>query len=183
MGDWQDPALYPVYWTDQLDLRLRDVLPHALRLQLLAQPGPVPHRLVRGVTLHPDVDHPRHPHQQNPVHPKLGQLAAYPHLRDHRCGRRLADGLAPGEHPRVCPAPAALLGVPGRHAAGLCDSDTGGEELVYSQIWRMMAAAGGWRLIDKRPVPLLDADILPRPLALPWLWGRNRLAKIGRTSW
>src|ERR1039457_4594113 len=67
------------------------------------------------------------------------RLAAHPYLRDHRRGRRLADGFAAGEHTRVCPAAAALLGVPGRHAAGLCDSDTDGEDLVHSPIWRMMA--------------------------------------------
>jgi Mg2+-importing ATPase len=72
---------------------------------------------------------------------KRRQLAAHPHLRDHRRGRRVANGFAAGEHPRVCPAPAALLAVPGHHAAGLCDSDTGGEELVHSQVWRVMAAA------------------------------------------
>ena len=105
--------------------------------QLLAQPGPVPHRLVRGVALHPDADHPCHSHQQDPVHPKPGQLAAHPHFRDHRRGRRLADGFAPGRHARVCPAPAAVLAAAGDHAAGLCGSDPGGEDLVYSQVWRM----------------------------------------------
>ena len=62
----------------------------------LEQPGPVPHRLVRGVALHPDADHPRHPHQQDPVPPKPGQLAADRHVPDHRRGRRLADGFAAG---------------------------------------------------------------------------------------
>jgi hypothetical protein len=35
----------------------------------------------------------------------------------------------------------AELAVSGHHAAGLCDSDTGGVDLVYSQVWRMMAVA------------------------------------------
>jgi len=83
--------LYSVYRADQFDLRLPDVLHDAVRFQLLAQPGPVPHRLVCGVALHPDVDHPCHSHQQDPVHPKPGQLAAHPHILDHRCGRRLAE--------------------------------------------------------------------------------------------
>jgi len=47
----------------------------------------------------------------HPVHPKPGQLAAHPHFRNHRRGRRLADGFAPGEHARVRPAPAAVLAV------------------------------------------------------------------------
>ena len=106
--------------------------------QLLEQPGPVPHGLVCGVALHPDVDHPCHSHQQDPVHPKLGQLAAHPHLRDHRRGRRLADGFTPGNNARVCLAPAAVLAVSGHHAARLCDSHAGGEDLVHSQVWRMM---------------------------------------------
>ena len=96
VGDWQDPALYSMHRADQLDLRLRHVLPHALRFQLLAQSGPLPHRLVCGIALHTDVDHPCHPHQQDPVHPKLGQLAAEFHLLNHRRGRGLADGFAAG---------------------------------------------------------------------------------------
>ena len=43
----------------------------------LEQPGPVPHRLVRRVAVHADTDHPRHPHQQDPVPPEPGQPAAY----------------------------------------------------------------------------------------------------------
>ena len=74
-----------------------------------------------------------------------GQLAAHPHFLDHRRGRRLADGFAPGEHARVCFASAAVLAVSGHHAAGLCDSDPGGEDLVHSQLWRMMAIREpGW---------------------------------------
>jgi hypothetical protein len=106
------------------------------------QPGSVPHRLVRGVAFHPDVDHPCHSHQQNPVHPKPGQLAAHPDLVNHRRGRCLADSFASGEHARICPAFAAVLAVFGHHAAGLCNSDTGGEDLVYSPVWPMMAGEG-----------------------------------------
>jgi hypothetical protein len=40
----------------------------------------------------------------------------------------------PGEHARICLAPGDVLAVSGRHAVGLCDSDTGGENLVYSQV-------------------------------------------------
>ena len=149
--DWRDPAFYSVHRADQLDLRLPDVLHDAVHFQLLAQPGPVPHRLVRGVALHPDADHPRHSHQQDPVHPKPGQLAAHPHFLDHRRGRRLADGFASGENARVCPAAAAVLAVSGHHAAGLCDSDPGGEDLVYSQVWRMMAVARRMHSLSKKP--------------------------------
>jgi hypothetical protein len=54
----------------------------------------------------------------------------------------LADGFAPGKHARLCPAPVALLAVPRRHAAGLCDSDPAREDLVYSQVWRIMGETG-----------------------------------------
>ena len=67
----------------------------------------------------------------------LGVLSYHLHFRDHHRGRRRANGFAPGEHARVCPAPATVLAVSGHHAAGLCDSDTGGENLVYSQVWRI----------------------------------------------
>jgi len=33
------------------------------------------------------------------------------------------------------------MAVYGHHTAGLCDPDTGGEDLVYSQVWRVMAGA------------------------------------------
>ena len=59
---------------------------------------------------------------------------------NHRRGRRLADDFAPGEHARACPAPAALLAVSGHHAALLCDSDAGGEGLVYLQVRGMIPA-------------------------------------------
>ena len=64
-------------------------------VQLLAQPGAVPHRLVRRVALHPDADHSRHPHKQNPISPELGQLATHPHFDNHRRGGRRADSFAP----------------------------------------------------------------------------------------
>ena len=35
------------------------------------------------------------------------------HVRDHRRGGRVVDGFASGEHARVCPAPGAILAVPG----------------------------------------------------------------------
>src|ERR1035437_1779184 len=139
MADWQALAFHSVYWADQFNLRLSDVLPDALHFQLLAQPGLGPHRLVRGVALYPDVDHPCHSHQQDTVPPKLGQLAAHPHLLDHRRRRCLADGFAAGGHARVCSTPAAVLALSGHHAARLCDSDPTGEDLVYSPVWRMMA--------------------------------------------
>jgi len=37
-----------------------------------------PDSLVRRVALHPNADHSRHPHQQDPVFPELGQLATHP---------------------------------------------------------------------------------------------------------
>src|ERR1035437_4801114 len=151
MDDRQDPALYSVYRPDQLDFRLPDVLHDALYFQLLERPRLVPYRLVCGVALHPDADHPYHSHQQDPVHSKPGQLAAHPPFLNHRRGRRLAYGFALGRYARIRPAPAAVLAVSGHHAAGLCDSDTGGEDLVCSQVWRMMAVASGMHSLSKKP--------------------------------
>ena len=45
--------------------------------------------------------------------------------------------VSPGDNARVCLAPAAILAVPGHHAAGLCDSDADCKNLVHSQVWRM----------------------------------------------
>jgi hypothetical protein len=59
-------------------------------------------------------------------------------LLSYLTGGRRADDFAPGEHARACPAPAALLAVFGHHAALLCDSDTGGERLVRSQVRGMI---------------------------------------------
>jgi hypothetical protein len=54
----------------------------------------------------------------------------------------LNASFAPCEHAWVCPTPAVVLAVSGHHAGVLCDSDTGGEDLVHSQVWRMMVVAG-----------------------------------------
>ena len=147
VGDWKDPAIYSIHRADQLDLRLPDVFPDVVRVQLLAQPGPVPHRLVCGVALHPNAHHSCYSHQQNPIHPKLGQLAAHPDFLDHRRGRRLADGVAVGQHARIRPAPAAVLAVSGHYATGLRAADPVGEDLVHPPVWRMMAMLrnGNWR--------------------------------------
>ena len=59
-------------------------------------PALVPYRLVRGVLVHPDVDHSRHPHEQDPLHRKPGEQAVDPHLDHHRRGWRLVDRIAPG---------------------------------------------------------------------------------------
>ena len=48
VGHRRAAPLHPLHRADQLDLRLPDVLHHAVRIQLLEQPDPVPHRLVRG---------------------------------------------------------------------------------------------------------------------------------------
>ena len=112
------------------------------------QPGPVPHRLVRGVALHPDADHPRHPHQQDPVPAEPGELAADHRLAGHRRDRRVADRLAAGRHARLRPAAGAVLADPGGDAAGLRGADAAGEDLVYPQVWRMMAEPGSWCSID-----------------------------------
>jgi len=82
-------------------------------------------------------------------------LAAHPHFRDHRRGRRLADGFAAGEHARVCPAPAAVLAVSGHYAAGLRAADPVGEDLVYSPFWRLMVVVfgnGGRFFVPANPV-------------------------------
>src|SRR5512142_758253 len=118
MDDWRDPAIYPLYRPHQLDLRLPDVFHHAVRIQRLEEPGPVPHRLVRRVALYPDADHSRYPYQQDPVHPEPGQLAADRHFSNHRLGGRLADGFAPGRHAWVCQTSRVVLATPGHHAAG-----------------------------------------------------------------
>ena len=76
------------------------------------------------------------------VHPEPGQLAAPPLLRNHRRGRRLPDCFSPGEYARIRPAPAAVLAVSDHHDAGLCAADTGGKNVVYSQVWGMMAVVG-----------------------------------------
>ena len=71
-----------------VDLRLHDLLRHALRLRLLgrldargrgAQREPVPDRLVRREPAHADAHHPRHPHQQDPVPAEPGVV-----VRDRR---------------------------------------------------------------------------------------------------
>ena len=108
----QHHPVHPVHRPVQLGLRLHHVLHHALRLRLLG-PGQgvaVPDRLVRRVAADADADHPRHPHEPDPVPPEPGELAAD---RDH--GRRHA--------PRCL---VALLARSGRRSASpRCRRSTG----------------------------------------------------------
>ena len=73
------------------------------------------------------------------------QLAVDCHLRDHRCGGRLADRFAFGQYARVCPAAAAVLAAVGQHAAVLRGPDPVGEDMVLPEVWRMITSvfAGG----------------------------------------
>ncbi len=70
----------------------------------------VPDRLVRRVAAHPDPDHPRHPHQQIPLPPEPGQLAADPHLGGHHGGRHVAALLADRRVLGFTPLPALFWG-------------------------------------------------------------------------
>lgn len=45
----------------------------------------------------------------------------------------------------------ARLAVSSHHAAGLLDTGTGGEDLVYSQVWRMMAVARRTHSLAMKP--------------------------------
>ena len=130
-------ALHPGHRPDQLDLRLPDLLHPAVRLPRLGQPGPVSHRLVCRVALHPDSDHPRHPHQQDPLHPEPGQLAADRHLAGDRDGRRLADHLPPGQYARICRLTRPVLAAARLPAGRLRHPDPNRQNLVFPPLWRM----------------------------------------------
>ncbi len=114
VGDWSDRALHHLHRPDQFDLRLHDLFHDVLVVQMqTVQPGcagrdrgplcqsgglgphlrrrAVPDRLVRGIVDDPDADHPRHPHQQDSVPARPGQLAADRDDRgDHVPGRVVA---------------------------------------------------------------------------------------------
>jgi hypothetical protein len=136
---------------DQLDLRLPDILHDAVRVQLLAQPGFVPNRLVCRVALHPDADHSHHPHQQDPVYPELGQLATHYLFGRRRHRGRRPDGFAPGRRAQVCPTSTPVLVATGDHIGVLCDPDPVSEELV----WPMMAMAGSRHSLTKKSQPII----------------------------
>ncbi len=135
MDDRRNPTLYSVYRPYQFNLRLPDIFHHAAGVRRLEQPGPVPHRLVRGVDLHANADHPCDTHAQDSIHPKPGQLAADRLVPDHRCRGRLAAGFAPGRHAWVCAAAAAVLAAAGDHADRLRDLDPIGKNLVLPSVW------------------------------------------------
>ena len=75
------------------------------------------------------------------------------------------------EHARVCPASAAVLAVSGDHAAGLCDPDSGGEDLVYSQVWRMMAVARSMHSLSKQYINKSGQDL---PEIRNWKWSNPK---------
>src|SRR3979409_1801568 len=137
VDDWRDSAFYSVHRTHQLHLRLPDVLRHVVRVQRLDQSEAFSNRLVRRVVAHPDADHSCHPYEQDPVHRESGELAADRDLPEHRGDGLLADGLAAGQHARICPPSATVLAAPRDHDAGLCGSHSGRESLVCSQVWEV----------------------------------------------
>ena len=69
-------------------------------------------------------------------------MAANPHFHNHCRGKCMADSFAPGKNARVRLAPAAVLVVSGNYVIMLCDFDTVGQDLVYSQVWRLIPMAG-----------------------------------------
>ena len=97
MGDRLAAAIHPLYWTNQFNLRLHDVLHHVVCLPLLEQSYFFPNRMVCGVDFHTDIDHPRHPHEQNSLHQKLGEQVLNNNISGNRgyCG--LADRIASGK--------------------------------------------------------------------------------------
>ena len=110
-------ALHPVHRPVHVDLRLHDVLRHALRLRLLGlstprpprTAEPVPDRLVRREPAHADADHPRHPHEQDPVPAEPAVCAADGDDAGDHGDRRRAAVLAAGPLARLHRAAAALL--------------------------------------------------------------------------
>ncbi len=46
--------------------------------------------------------------------------------------------VASGRHAWICPAAVAVLALAGDHAGELCDSESGGEDLVCPPVWRMI---------------------------------------------
>ena len=151
---------------------LPDIHHDVVCVQLLAQPGPVPYWLVRRVALHPDADHSRHPHQQDPVFPELGQLATHPYFGNYRCGRCWADGFASGQCARVCPACLPVLVATCDHIDVLCGPDPVSEDLVLQPVWRMMAMAMKRHSLTKKSQLGYSTDGASRYLVL-----------IARTSW
>ena len=93
----------------------------------------LPDRLVRRVAVDADPDHPRHPHQPDPLSPELGELAADRDHGRHHGHRCLVALFAPRPGVRVHAVAAALLAPPGRDVARLCPADPGGEDLALSE--------------------------------------------------
>ena len=129
-------ALHPLHRTVLVDLRLLDVLPDALRLQLLerldargrrAQPEPLSDGLVRGEPAHADPHHPRHPHEQDPVPPEQAVHVPAGHERGDHGDRRGAAVHSARPLPRLHRAAGALLAVHRDDAPLLRAAHAGGQ--------------------------------------------------------
>ena len=108
----------PLHRPHQLDFRLHDFLRDALCLRLLESGArrALSNRLVCRVADNANADRPRHSHEQDPLHPGPGELAAHHDYPDDHGAGRVAAPLAACSGARVHRAPAALLADPPRDA-------------------------------------------------------------------
>ena len=139
VDDRRHPAVHPVHRADQLDLRLPDVLDDAGGVSCAGEPGAVSHRVVRGVAVHADAHHPRHPDQQDSVPAEPGELAADRGVGGDPGDRDVADRVTGGTGAGVCGAAGAVLAAARGDAARVHAAHAAGEDLVPSALWRLKA--------------------------------------------
>ncbi len=105
--------------------------------KMLDEPGPVPHRLVRGIAFHADPHHPRHPHEQDPLPAKPGQQSLDLHLAGNRGGRSIPALFAVGGYAGLRPAAVAVLAAAAGNVGGVRHPDSTDQNLVLSQVRRL----------------------------------------------
>ncbi len=97
----------------------------------------LPYRLVRGITVHPDVDYPRDSHEEDPFPAKPGEQSPHPHLAGNCGGGCIPTLFAPGRLAWLRPLPPVILAVAAGDAGGLCSTDPDYQNLVLPQIRRL----------------------------------------------
>ena len=89
------------------------------------------------IAVHPDLDHPCHPDEKDPVHSKPGKQITHLRFAGNRGGRRIPALLPAGRIARLRSPAMVILAVAAGNAGNLCHPDPDHQNLVLSQVRRL----------------------------------------------
>src|SRR6185295_7036799 len=105
----------------------------------------------RGVAVHADADHSRHPDQQDSVPAEPGELAADRRVGGDPGDRNVAHRIAASADAGVCRAAGVLLATARGDAVGVHGAHARGKELVPSALWGVTGPS--WPRTQASPAP------------------------------